>query len=93
MGIRNSEWQNDEDLKANLQRYVLENLRRDEVLDFVKRDLPAVCLVLRNTEQAAKPLWYTLLKYIDCTVTVEEVEATFREEDDVPGKLLGYRAL
>lgn len=36
--IRNSEWESDTDLRDDLQRYILENLSRREVLDFVKRD-------------------------------------------------------
>ena len=36
--IRNNDWQEDEGLKETLTRFVRENLRRNEVLDFVSRD-------------------------------------------------------
>ena len=35
--IRNEEWQQDDDLKDMLARYVKENLRRREIFDFVCR--------------------------------------------------------
>ena len=38
--IRNPTWQNDENLKADIQKYVLQNLTRKEVLDFLGRDYP-----------------------------------------------------
>ena len=38
--IRNLDWQEDEELREDLQRYVLQNLQRKEVLDFVERDYP-----------------------------------------------------
>ncbi len=38
--IRNSGWEQDQKLSDDLQRYVLEGLKRHEVLDFVQRDYP-----------------------------------------------------
>ena len=38
--IRNSDWEGDEQLKLDLQRYVLQSLKCWEILDFVQRDLP-----------------------------------------------------
>ena len=38
--IRNSEWEDDCELKDDLQKYVSKNLKREEILDFVKRDYP-----------------------------------------------------
>ena len=38
--IRNPDWQEDDNLKDDLQRYVVENFRRKEILDFVERDYP-----------------------------------------------------
>ena len=35
--IRNPDWENDENLKADMQKYVLQNLTRREVLDFLGR--------------------------------------------------------
>ena len=39
-GIRNDDWENDDDLKSVLERYVIQNLSRREILDFVRRDFP-----------------------------------------------------
>ena len=36
--IRNKNWLEDDDLKADLKRYVRERLSRSEILDFVSRD-------------------------------------------------------
>ena len=38
--IWNPDWENDENLKADIQKYVLQNLTRKEVLDFLGRDYP-----------------------------------------------------
>ena len=38
--IRNSEWQHDEQLKSDLEKYVERNLSRKEILHFVARDYP-----------------------------------------------------
>ena len=38
--IRNSEWQHDEQLKSNLEKYIERNLSRKEILDFVARYYP-----------------------------------------------------
>ena len=38
--IRNADWEDDESLAEYLKKYVLANLRRSEVLDFVERDYP-----------------------------------------------------
>ena len=36
--IRNTNWQEDEKLKQDLRAYVAQGLKREEILDFVKRD-------------------------------------------------------
>ena len=36
--IRNPDWQEDAELKQDLKRYILQNLSRREILDFVSRD-------------------------------------------------------
>ena len=86
--IRNSEWKEDERLKEDLQNYVLQNLKRIEVLDFMKRDFPEYTWSLG---MLSKRMEYFDIKYIDYNITVAEVEAAVEEEIDGPGKLLGYR--
>ena len=42
--IRNDTWKCDEELKRDLEGYVKQALKRDEVLDFVSKKYPNVCL-------------------------------------------------
>lgn len=88
--IRNNDWQEDERLIEALTRYVKENLRRNEVLDFVSRDFSDYAWSLRTLDRR---LQYFGIKYTDRTVQVDEVEDAVKEEMEGPGKLLGYRAL
>ena len=90
--IRNEEWQQDDDLKDMLARYVKENLRRREILDFVCRDFDQYAWSLRSLDRR---LEYFNIRYTDRNVVVElgEIETAVRQEMDGPGKLLGYRAL
>ena len=46
--IRNPTWENNENLKADIQKYVLQNLTRKEVLDFLGRDYPQYAWSLRR---------------------------------------------
>lgn len=58
---RNPEWEDDEQLKEDLQNYVLQNLRRAEVLDFVERDFPQYSWSLPTL---SRRLRYFGIKYI-----------------------------
>ena len=55
--IRNSDWENDEELKNDIQHYVLQNLSRREILDFMKRNYPQYTFSRRMA--------FFALKYID----------------------------
>ena len=88
--IRNSEWEHNLEFKADLEKYVLENLKREEVLDFLRRDYPNYAWSLGSLSRRLK---YFDIKYINYGTTVEDVEAAVRKELDGPGRLLGYRAL
>ena len=88
--IRNNDWQEDKGLKEALTRYVKENLRRNEVLDFVSRDFSDYAWSLRTL---GRRLQYFGITYTDRTVQVDAVEDAVKEEMQGPGKLLGYRAL
>ena len=87
---RNNAWQEDERLKEALTCYVRENLRRNEVLDFVLRDFSDYAWSLRTLDRR---LQYFGITYTDRTVQVDEVEDAVKQEMQGPGKLLGYRAL
>ena len=88
--IQNEESQQDDDLKDMLARYVKENLRRREILDFVCRDFDQYAWSLRSLDRR---LEYFNIRYTDCNVELGEIETAVRQEMDGPGKLLGYRAL
>ena len=52
--IRNKNWLEDDDLKADLKRYVRESLSRSEILDFVSRDYSIYALSIRTLDRRLK---------------------------------------
>jgi hypothetical protein len=42
--LRNVHWKEDQSLKNDLEKYVKEDLRRNEILDFFKMPLSSVCV-------------------------------------------------
>ena len=68
--IRNPDWETNEELEKDLKKYVLENLQRSEVLDFVKRDYPQYTWSL---DTLCRQLNHFGIKYVDYDVTIEEV--------------------
>ena len=85
--IRSLNWQNDENLKDDLQRYVVENFHGKEILDFVRRDYPQYAWSLGTLDRR---LANFDIKYINYDVDIHEVEAAVRDETNGPGQLLGY---
>ena len=88
--IRNSDWEDDEQLKSDLQCYVKQNLRRREILDFVRRDFPEYAWSLGTL---SRRLAFFVIQYIKYDTDIAEVETAVREEIEGPGQLLGYRAM
>ena len=88
--IRNSDWEDDEQLKSDLQRYVKQNLRRREILDFVRRDFPGYAWSLGTL---SRRLAFFGIQYIKYDTDIEEVETAVREEIEGPGQSFGYRAM
>ena len=66
-----SGWKTDRILVSDLERYVQENLRRCEILDFVKRVFPSYPWSLPTL---AMRLSYFKISYIDASVDVEMVK-------------------
>ena len=89
-GIRNDDWENDNDLKSFLERYVIQNLSRREILDFVRRDFLQYAWSLGTL---SRRLAFFDIKYIRYDTQIEEVETAVREEIEGPGQFLGYRAM
>ena len=66
-----SGWKTDRILVSDPERYVQENLRRCEILDFVKRVFPSYPWSLPTL---ARRLSYFKISYIDASVDVEMVK-------------------
>ena len=83
-------WQEDIELKDDLQKYVESNLQRKEILDFVKEKYPLYAWSLRTF---CRRLKHFGISYIDYNTNLDHVEEAVREEMDGRGRMLGYRAL
>ena len=88
--IRNKNWLEDDDLKADLTRYVREGLSRSEILDFVRRDYSFYAWSIRTLDRRLRQ--YQIF-YNDKNVTVDDVRRAVEIELAGPGKQLGYRAM
>ena len=75
---------------ARIRNFSKNPLKREEILDFVKRDYPNYSWSL---ETLSRRLKHFNIKYVNHAITVEAVETAVRQELDGPGQLLGYRAL
>ena len=78
------------DLKCDLQKYVNQNLRRSEIVDFVKRDYPSYCWSLPTLDRRLR---HFEIYYIDHTISLQQVSEAVGKELEGPGKLLGYRTM
>ena len=83
-------WDNDTALEDDLRKYVCENLKRAEILSFVRRDYSQYQWSLRSLDRRLR---HSNIQYIDRNVDLEQVRAAVQEELDGPGKLLGYRTM
>ena len=88
--IRNPDCENDENLKADIQKYVLQNLTRREVLDFLGRDYPQYAWSLPTL---SRRMAHFGVKYVDYETDLKVVEKAVKEETGGPGQLLGYRSM
>ena len=86
--IRNSDWEDDNDLKNDLAKFVSLNLKTMEILDFLRKDYPMYAWSLRSL---ARRMQYFGIQSTD--YEVNDVEAAVEKEISGPGKLLGYRAM
>ena len=88
--VRNPDWQEDAELKQDLKQYILQNLSRREILDFVSRDYAQYAWSLGTL---SRRLAYFDIKYIEYNTDLKEVEAALQSELQGPGQLLGYRSM
>ena len=75
--IRCSEWEKDEQLKSDLERYVLANYSRQEILDFASRDYLEYAWSLPTL---SRRLNFFGVKYIRYETSIEDVKKAVQEE-------------
>ncbi len=78
------------DLKCDLQKYVNQNLRRSEIIDFLQRDYPNYCWSLPTLDRRLR---FFDIYYIDQSTSLQNVSEAVKKELEGPGRLLGYRAM
>ena len=88
--VRNSDWQEDGNLRDDLVKYVRQNLRRKEILDLVQINYPTYAWSPRTL---TRRLQYFGIQFTDYSVDIDDVREAVEEEMNGPGSLLGYRAL
>ena len=88
--FRNDAWKEDIQLKEDLQKYVAQLFKREEIVSFVIRDYSCYTWSVRSLDR--RPRHFGIF-YSDKEVTVDDVRQAVAEEMDGPGKLLGYRAM
>ena len=76
--IRNPDWENDENLKVDILKYVLQNLTRREVLDFLGRDYPQYAWSLPTL---SRRMAHFGVKYVDYETDLKVVEKAVKEVD------------
>ena len=79
--IRNPDWENYENLKADILKYVLQNLTRREVLDFLGRDYPQYAWSLPTL---SRRMAHVGVKYVDYETDLKVVEKAVKEETSGP---------
>ena len=82
-------WKDDNDLQNDLAKFVSLNLKRMEILDFLRKDYPMYPWSLRSL--ARRIQYFGIL--FDYDVEINDEEAAVEKEISGPGKLLGYRAM
>ena len=88
--IKNTDWEEDEQLRADLNGYVLQNLSRKEILDFVRRDYPQYAWSLGTL---SRRMAFLDIRYIRYDTDIDVVTDAVYKELEGPGQLLGYRAV
>ena len=83
-------WKGDIALEADLKKYVLQRVQRNEILDYVERDYPNYMWSMRSLDRRLR---HFNIYYTDNNVSVDDVKAAVQKEMEGPGILLGYRAM
>ena len=83
---RQNNWMEDLDFKEELQKYVRQGLKRDEILNFMEQDFGDYAWSLRTLDRRMR---HFDIRYMNTDVMVDEVKSAVLKELDGPGKLLG----
>ena len=83
-------WREDLKLREDMERYVRQGYKREEALDFLKRDFPIYAWSIRSLDRRLRCFE---IYYNNREVSVEEVKDAVKKELEGPGRLLGYRAM
>ena len=83
-------WCQNSSLKDDLKKYVQQNLKRREILDFMKSDYSCYAWSIATLDRR---LGFFYIRYIDSTKNIADVTAAVQKEMEGPGRLLGYRAI
>ena len=78
--IRNNDWENDEEMRQDLEKYVRQNLRREEILDFMIAHYPMYAWSIRSL---SRRLQYFGIKYTDYEIDLEDVKRAVKKEFQV----------
>ena len=81
-------WFDNEELENTLLTYVRQNMKRQEILDYMQRDFPCYPWSIPTLDRRLR---YFNIRYIDNSVSISTVAEAVRKEMEGPGKLLGYR--
>ena len=84
--IRNIHWKEDDILKSDLKKYVKEDLRRTEILDFIKRNFWQYAWSLSSLDRHMR---YFDIHYTDNNVTVEQIRDAVKKRSGRPRKITG----
>ena len=84
--IRNTDWEEDEQLKNDLNGYVLQNFSRREILDFVCRNYSQYAWSLGTL---SRRMAFFYIKYIRYDTDIDVVTDAVCKELEGPGQLLG----
>ena len=90
---RKASWMKDLNLKEELQKYVRQGLKRDEILNFMERDFGDYAWSLQTLERRMRHFDIRHTNTDNTDVTFEEAKSAVRKELDGPGKHLGHRAM
>ena len=85
-----NEWKSDRDLEKDLKIYVSQNLKRSEIIDYVRRDYPEYDWRLPTLDRRLR---HFEIYYINYETPLSEVKDAVQKELQGPGRLLGYKAM